>query len=94
MTGSLLRFFGGSPLWSSSSDYTVDLIEAIYQGDQAAIQRLAANPEALNSTDAQGNTPLHYVVAQRDLESIERLIKQGAPITAKNSQGETAADWF
>lgn len=72
----------------------MDLIEAIHQGDQAAIQRLAANPGALNRADAQGNTPLHYAVAQRDLELIERLIKQGAPIAAENLQGETATDWF
>lgn len=54
----------------------------------------AAHPDAINRPDAQGNTPLHYAVAQRDLESIESLIKQGALITAKNLQGETAADWF
>jgi hypothetical protein len=72
----------------------VDLIEAIHQGNQAAIQRLAANPDALNSADPQGNTPLHYAVAERDLALIERLVKQGAPLTAENLQGETAADWF
>jgi hypothetical protein len=72
----------------------VDLIEAIHQGNKAAIQRLVANPDALNSTDLHGNTPLHYAVAQRDLALIERLVKQGAPITAGNLQGETAADWF
>lgn len=72
----------------------MDVLEAIHQGDQAAIQRLAANPGALNRADAQGNTPLHYAVAQRDLELIERLIKQGAPIAAENLQGETATDWF
>lgn len=62
--------------------------------DQAAIQCLAANQDVLNSANVQGNTPLHYAVAQRDLESIERLIKQGASITAENRLGETAADWF
>lgn len=48
----------------------------------------------INRADAQGNTPLHYAVAQGDLESIDSLIKQGALITVKNTQGETAADWF
>ncbi len=67
----------------------MDLIEASPKEDKAA------NPGAINTiADAQGNTPLHYAVAQRDLELIERLIKQGAPITAENLQGETAADWF
>jgi hypothetical protein len=72
----------------------VDLIEAVHQGDTAAIRRLAANPDAINRADGHGNTPLHYAVARRDLESIETLIKQGALITIKNLQGETAANWF
>lgn len=70
-------------------------VEAIHQIiGEAFSQFLAAKPELLNGADAQGNTALHYAVAQHNLDSIEILIKQGAPITAKNHLGETAADWF
>lgn len=69
-------------------------LEATHQGVKTGSQLLAANPELLNCTDAQGNTPLHYAVAEHNLALIEYRIQQGAQITAKNLLGETAADWF
>ncbi|WP_253306186.1 hypothetical protein [unidentified bacterial endosymbiont] len=50
----------------------------------------------IHTVDDQGNTPLHYAVAQHNLGLIKQLIEQSACTTAdaKNNQGETAADWF
>lgn len=64
------------------------------KGVKIVNQLLAANPELLNSTDAQGNTPLHYAVAQHNLASIKYWIQKGVDITAENHLGETAADWY
>ncbi len=71
------------------------LLEAVHQGKKEEVEStLKKYPTLLNRTDAQGNTPLHYAVAQHDLELIEFLIQQGAEVTTKNQQGETAADWY
>lgn len=71
------------------------LLEAVHHGDLKAVEStLTKYPALLNRTDAQGNTPLHYAVAQHDLELIEFLIQQGAEVTTKNQQGETAGDWY
>lgn len=64
------------------------------KGVKIVNQLLAANPELLNSTDSQGNTPLHYAVAQHNPALIKYWIQHGVDITAENHHGETAADWF
>lgn len=40
-------------------------VEATHQMLEALSQFLAAKPRLLNGADAQGNTALHYAVAQR-----------------------------
>ncbi|WP_253306051.1 ankyrin repeat domain-containing protein [unidentified bacterial endosymbiont] len=71
------------------------LLEAVHHGDKKAVEStLTKYPALLNRTDAQGNTPLHYAVAQHNLGLIEFLIQQGAVVTTQNQQGETAGDWY
>lgn len=72
----------------------MESVEATHQILEAYSQFLATIPKLLHGTDAQGNTALHYAVAQHNLALIKFLIKQGAQITTKNHLGETAADWF
>lgn len=72
----------------------MDLINVIHAGDAEKAKRLATDSSLINAADAQGNTPLHYAVAQQDLELIKCLIEQGACTTAKNHRGETAEQWF
>lgn len=73
----------------------MNFLEAIHQGDLTAVrQQLAEKPVLLNQADVQGNSPLHYAVARHDLVLIEFLIHQGAEVTAKNQQGETAGEWY
>lgn len=71
------------------------LLEAVHHGNKEKVEStLTKYPALLNRTDAQGNTPLHYAVAQHNLKLIECLIQQGAEVTTKNQQGETAAEWY
>lgn len=73
----------------------MDLINAIHAGDVKKVEGcLAADASLINKADDQGNTPLHYAVAQHDVELIRWLIKHGASISTKNREGETAGDWF
>lgn len=73
----------------------MNFLDAIHQGDLTAVRKqLAGRPELLNRADAQGNTPLHYAVASHHLALIEYLIFQGADVSVKNQQGETAAQWY
>jgi ankyrin repeat protein len=91
-----------TPVGASDQQHSVadekfrKLLEAVDQGDLKTVKStLAKYPELLNWVDKpQKNTLLHYAVAQHDLALIEFLIYQGANVTIKNQQGETAAKWY
>jgi hypothetical protein len=72
------------------------LLEAVHNGELKTVQsKLAKYPTLLNRADKpQGNTLLHYAVAQHDLTLIELLIDWGAESSTKNQQGESAATWY
>jgi hypothetical protein len=72
----------------------MDLINATHAGDTEKTKCLATDSFLITKADAQGNSPLHYAVARHDLKLIRKLIEEGASISAKNHQGETAAGWF
>lgn len=44
---------------------------------------------AVDETDRSGNTALHIAVDSKDLEAIRLVLKSGAALTAKNSEGLT-----
>jgi len=49
---------------------------------------LAMAPAAV-AQDADGTTPLHWAAHENDLSAVQRLIKQGANVNAKNDYGAT-----
>lgn len=59
-----------------------------------AMEMVKADPSLVSEVDEQGNTPLHYAVAQHHLELIKWLIEHKASIDARNSEQKTAGDWF
>lgn len=72
------------------------LLEAVHHGDLKTVEStLTKYPVLLNRPDKpQGNTPLHYAVAQHDLVLIEFLIQKGAKVAAENQREETAGKWY
>jgi ankyrin repeat protein len=64
------------------------LIDAVRAGDRAAVRaRLARS--AVNSTEADGMTALHWAVRGDDLATVELLLKAGANAGAANRYGIT-----
>ncbi|KAJ8675017.1 hypothetical protein QAD02_010803 [Eretmocerus hayati] len=60
-----------------------------YSDNEAIMDSIAKNPEALNASFWQGNTPLHLVVERRMHDSIEYLLNCGADCNIKNAIGKT-----
>ena len=48
------------------------------------------NPECINEIDKSGNAPIHWAVSEELIDIIELLIKRGANLNVKNSEGYTA----
>jgi ankyrin repeat protein len=48
---------------------------------------LDASPELLRAGDARGNQPIHWAVMTRQLNVIDELLKRGADINAKRTDG-------
>lgn len=50
---------------------------------------LGERPVAIDSRDSDGDTPLHVMTWQNDLEGVEILIAAGADVNAVGDMGET-----
>ena len=53
------------------------------------VEFLTFHQELINTTDAMGNTGLHYACAKRNLATIKKLLMSKANIEVKNKAGET-----
>lgn len=65
------------------------LVQAIKARDRAAVASLARDRAAVNLTQADGSTPLHYAVYLDDIEMVTTLLKAGANARASNDLGVT-----
>jgi ankyrin repeat protein len=55
----------------------------------AAFVACGAIASAAAAQDADGTTPLHWAAHQNDLAAVQRLIREGANVNAKNDYGAT-----
>lgn len=84
------------PLQDSTQAGTEDALAFMFSSAYfAIIDKLLAAGSSLAETDTEGNTLLHYVCkdmqVDRDLQAtVEALVQRGAPINTKNSQGLNA----
>lgn len=73
-----------------SKDITIkaqDIYQAVSDGDLDSVKKIVeAYPEAVNSSDDKGNTPLHIAVLEAKVDILQYLITNGADINAKNRQ--------
>ncbi len=67
-----------------------EIHEAAARGDIPALNRLAAGgPAARASIDKEGLTALHLAVIHRQPEAVATLLKLGAPVEARDREGQT-----
>ena len=65
------------------------LVEAVEQGDQAAVRSLLAQKVDVNSPRPDGATALAWAAYRDDLETADLLIRAGADVNAANVNGIT-----
>src|SRR5215468_11063663 len=65
------------------------LVDAVKSGDRAAALALLQQKVNVNAPESDGTTALHWAVQRDDLDLVERLIKAGANVNAKNDYGSS-----
>jgi ankyrin repeat protein len=65
------------------------LVEAVKAGNRSAALALIAKRVNVNTAEADGTTALHWAVHHDDVDLVERLIKAGADVRARNQYGVT-----
>ena len=68
----------------------VRLVEAVQNGDVAAVRSLLQQKADVNAPQADGATALHWAAHRNDLETAGLLIQAGAAVNAANDYGVTA----
>jgi hypothetical protein len=66
-----------------AADGVAPLLDAVKRGDRAAARRLIATRADVNSVEADGTTPLHWAVRNRDGELVQLLLRAGAKASAE-----------
>ena len=65
------------------------LVDAVKAGDKAAALALIEKRADVNAPEPDGTTALHWAVHHNDLDLVQRLIRAGANVNAKNDYGAT-----
>jgi ankyrin repeat protein len=65
------------------------LVEAVKAGDRAAALAMLAQRVDVNPPEADATTALHWAVQQNDVELVDRLLRAGARVNARNDYGST-----
>jgi uncharacterized protein len=71
----------------SSADVT--LVQAVKNGDAAAVRALVKAKADSNSADPDGTTALHWAVQNANAEMVDLLIRSGARVATANRYGVT-----
>ena len=69
---------------SFSAAPAASLVEAAKSGDSETVRRLIKDRVNVNSAEADGTTPLHWVARANDVATAELLIRAGANVKAAN----------
>lgn len=67
----------------------VPLIDAVRNGNNAALEKLLQQRADVNAAEPDGTTALHWAVRNDDARIVQRLIRSGAKATAANRFGVT-----
>jgi len=93
MTCGLLRRAGlvlaCAALSVSTATAAATLIDAVKQGDRAAIRTILQTKIDVNAASADGTTALHWAAQLNDLETTQLLLKAGAKVRVVNRYGMT-----
>ncbi len=63
------------------------LVDAVKNGDRAAVRTLLERRADVNSAEPDGTTALHYAVQRSDPETVDLLLRAGANVKAVNRYG-------
>jgi len=63
------------------------LLNAVKNGDAAAVRSLATSPAEVNKAEPDGTTPLHVAVLRNDIDSVDVLLRAGASVKATTRYG-------
>jgi uncharacterized protein len=66
------------------------LVEAVKQGDHAAVQSLLAAQANVDAAELDGTTALMWAATRNDLDMADLLLRAGADVKAANQYGATA----
>jgi uncharacterized protein len=68
---------------------SLPLVDAVKDGDRAAVRRLLQQKTNVNAVEADGTTALHWAVRADDQELVGLLLRAGANVRAANRYGVT-----
>ncbi len=74
----LLVFLISFPTFGSNEKDTLNLIEAVQNGDLDLVKRLISKGADVNAKDKYGKTPLHYADDEGHIYIVMYLISKGA----------------
>ena len=72
-----------------SVDRDVPLVDAVRNGDAAAVRALVKDRAAVTKPEPDGTTALHWAAERDDLDTADLLIRAGANVRAANRYGIT-----
>jgi ankyrin repeat protein len=83
----------GADLDAADADGWTPLMHALYRGNTETVALLASTMGArVNVKDRNGLTPLMLAAARKSRGFVEQLLKVGADVLLKSSEGDTAID--
>ncbi len=92
-----IAIYGAIALLLSAGNARADLFEAVNNGSDREVRECLDKGENINTTDEDGETPLHWAAAAGHAGITALLIERGADVNAVDEDGETplylAAYW-
>ena len=67
----------------------IRIVDAVKQGNPAAVKALIAQHADVNAAEADGMTALHWAVRANDLQTVQMLIRAGAKVEVASRYGMT-----
>jgi ankyrin repeat protein len=67
----------------------IRLVDAVKQGNAAAVKTLIAQHADVNAAEADGMTALHWAVRANDVPTVQMLLRAGAKVNAASRYGMT-----